>query len=53
MKTKKEIIEDIRYLFSKINWGQSFLDAKAIDIMNTLTRDIEEISETKIEMYDD
>jgi len=29
------INEDIDYLFSKINWGSSFLDAKAIDIMNT------------------
>ena len=36
------INEDIDYLFSKINWGSSFLDAKAIDIMNTLKSKIEE-----------
>lgn len=36
------ISEDIDYLFSKINWGSSFLDAKAIDIMNTLKAKIEE-----------
>lgn len=36
------INEDIDYLFSKINWGSSFLDAKAIDIMNTLKAKIEE-----------
>ena len=36
------INEDIDYLFSKINWGSSFLDAKAIDIMNTLKSRIEE-----------
>lgn len=36
------INEDIDYLFSKINWGSSFLDAKAINIMNTLKAKIEE-----------
>jgi hypothetical protein len=33
--------DDIDYLFSKINWGASFLDAKAIEIMNTLKARIE------------
>jgi len=36
------IREDIDYLFSKINWGSSFLDAKAVEIMNTLKTRIEE-----------
>lgn len=26
--------EDLDYLFSKIDWGNSFLDARAIQIMN-------------------
>lgn len=38
--------EKIDYLFSKINFGASNLDARAIDIMNNLKRDIQkEISE--------
>lgn len=44
MKNKDEIIKGIQYLFSKINWGSSFLDAEAIQIMNTLTRDIQSLS---------
>ena len=37
----QEINKKIDYLFSKINWKDSFLDAKAIDIMNNLKTDIE------------
>lgn len=37
---KQGICDDMEYLFSKINWGESFLDAKAIDIMNTLRKRI-------------
>lgn len=48
MKTAKEINEDIKYLFGKVNWGTSFLDAKAIEIMNNLRKDI-----TKLEMMND
>ena len=40
MKTAREINENLDYLFGKINFGASGLDAKAIDIMNTLTSDI-------------
>ena len=40
MKTAKEINEDIEYVFGKINWGTSFLDAKAIKIMNELRQHI-------------
>ena len=39
-KRIKEIEKDIDYLFKKINWGASFLDAKAIEIMNTLKQKI-------------
>jgi len=35
-KTKAEIIEGIEYLHSKINWGESALDAKAIRIMDNI-----------------
>lgn len=34
------IDQKIDYLFSKINWGDSAMDAKAIQIMNTLKSDI-------------
>lgn len=40
MKTQAEVLADIDYLFSKINWGSSFLDAKAIRIMNELPNSI-------------
>ena len=47
MKTTKEINEDIAYLFKKINWGSSFLDAKAVEIMNNLGKDIIELEKKK------
>jgi hypothetical protein len=34
------IHQKIDYLFNKINWGASFLDAKAVRIMNELKADI-------------
>jgi len=34
------ISKEINYLFSKINWGSSFLDANAIQVMNTLIKHI-------------
>ncbi|TXI81067.1 MAG: hypothetical protein E6Q39_01790 [Crocinitomicaceae bacterium] len=37
--------EKIDYLFSKINWGASCLDAKAIEIMNNLKTDISSIED--------
>ena len=37
---RKQQREDIKYLFSKIDWGNSFLDAKAIGIMNSFWKDI-------------
>ncbi len=45
MKTKEQINEDIAYLFSKINWGTSFLDAKAVQIMNSLKQDINNLKD--------
>lgn len=44
MKTKEEILKGIEYLFSKINWGASFLDAEAVQVMNSLTRDIQALA---------
>ncbi len=43
-KTKGEILKGIDYLFSKINWGASFLDAEAVQVMDSLKRDIEALS---------
>lgn len=40
MKTAKEINSDLSYLFNHINWKQSNLDAKSVEIMNTIGRDI-------------
>lgn len=43
MKTAKEINQDLAYLFSKINWADSWLDAKAVTIMNQIGKDIKEL----------
>lgn len=40
MKTADQINKDLNYLFSKINFADSNLDAEAIGIMNTIGRDI-------------
>jgi len=44
MTTRNEeidkIIEDLTYFYTKINFGVSALDAKAISIMNTLEKKI-------------
>ena len=48
IKNWEEIKKDIDYLFSKINWGESFLDAKAIAIMNEFVIDIEKFWKDKI-----
>lgn len=37
---EKTVSEKIDYLFKKINWRASFLDAEAIQIMNNLKLDI-------------
>jgi len=41
--TAKEIIDDWRYFCTKINFGASFLDAKAVRIMNELTSKIKKL----------
>jgi hypothetical protein len=46
-KTAKEIRENLNYLFSKISWEHSFLDAKAVTIMNEIGQDIMNLEETK------
>lgn len=43
MVTAKEIIQDLSYLHSKVNWGTSFLDAKAITIMNEFSEKIRKL----------
>ena len=37
----KNINEKLDHLLSKINWGASFLDAEAIEIMNTIGDEIQ------------
>jgi len=37
---RKKTSGDIKYLFSKINWSNSFLDAQAIKIMNEFWKDV-------------
>lgn len=39
-KTADEINKNLDYLFSKIDWGKSALDAEAITIMNEVCSDI-------------
>ena len=39
---RKRQREDLEYLFSKVNWGASFLDAQAITIMNEFWKNINE-----------
>jgi len=53
MKTADEIIEDMDYLFSKVNWAKSFLDAKAIAIMGNLSTDIKLLERNQVENKDE
>ena len=41
--TAKEILKDLDYLYSKINWSASFLDGEAVTIMNNLPGKIQEL----------
>lgn len=43
--SKETISEKIDHLFSKINWGASALDARAINAMNTLKKDVEDLEQ--------
>jgi hypothetical protein len=57
-KERKNQFKDIEYLFSKINWSKSFLDADAIRIMNEFRGDIlkadkEFVRRLKEKLYDD
>lgn len=36
----QSLVDDFNYLCSKVNWGSSFLDARAVEIMNTLSKRI-------------
>ena len=35
--------EKVHYIFKKVNWGQSFLDAEAIGYMNEVLNEIEKL----------
>jgi len=39
-KKRRKLREDMSYFFKKIDWKHSFLDAKAIQIMNEFMKDI-------------
>ena len=47
-----KIIEDLKYLFSKINWADSCLDARSIEIMNSITGDIENLAKGSLSAID-
>ena len=42
-ETIDKVIKDISYLHSKVNWGTSFLDAKAVQIMYEWAKDIRKL----------
>ena len=42
MKTKEE---KLKYLFSRIAWGASAMDAKALRIVNTISSEIKQMEE--------
>lgn len=44
-KEIEKINEDLGYLFDKINWGDSFLDAKAVCILNEIRGRISKLGE--------
>ena len=37
--------EKVHYIFKKVNWGQSHLDAEAIGYMNEVLNEIEKLEE--------
>ncbi len=43
----KEFKENMNYALSKFNWGNSALDAKAINILNTWSKELSKIIEEK------
>jgi len=47
MSNLKQISKDLEYLYSKINWEASNMDAEAIRIMNELGGNIKEAVEQK------
>lgn len=40
-----QLTKKIEYLFSKINWSDSSLDAQAIEIMNSLKQDVSNLED--------
>ena len=43
MNSKKEIIEEWNYFCTRIDWGKTFLDARAIRFMNEFPKDLMEL----------
>lgn len=46
-RIKYSVSNDFDYLMSKINMGASFLDSKAITILNNLSKRIKELEENQ------
>lgn len=53
MKTKKQILNDLGYALGKFDWGKSPLDAKAIDILNTIAGDIDKAMDYRVDFMAD
>ena len=47
METAEQINKDLQYLFGRINWGDSFIDADAARIMNELPKRIYDLEKQK------
>lgn len=46
--TAQQIVDDLYYLFDKINYGKSALDNHAIYIMNNISSDITQLEKQHI-----
>lgn len=44
MKTSEKVL----YIFKKVNWGQSHLDAEAIGYMNEILNEIEKLEKSSL-----
>lgn len=44
MKQLDSVLADIEHLFGNINWGQSYLDARAARVMNEIFDDIRKLA---------
>ena len=51
MESIQEIIKDIDYAIGKFDWGKSFLDAKAIGILNNYKQRLLDVADVKSDMF--